>query len=222
MKKYSIICVAAAAMALAGGVQAGDFVTRAKVLDSKPIIETVYEPYESCSYETRRQRSRTRGSNTGEKIIGGVLGGAAGSAIGSGTGRDIAAGAGAFLGSELADGDGVSEGEIIGGIAGGIVGNQVGKGRGKTVATSAGVLLGAIVGDNLQHGGAKQQQSGAGEKVRVCEQKERAKKVITGYEVIYEYAGLKQTGVLPYAPGEYVDINVGVELVEDRTSRAVN
>lgn len=222
MKKYSAICVATVVIALAGSVQAGSFVTRAKVLETKPIIETVYEPYESCSYETRK-RQRTRGTNTGEKVIGGLIGGATGSAFGSGSGRDIATGAGALIGSEIADGDGLSEGELIGGLAGGIVGNQVGKGSGKSVATGAGVLIGAIVGDNLQNGGVKQQQSsGAGEKVRVCEQKERAKKVITGYEVTYEYSGLPQTGVLPYEPGEYVDINVGVELVEDRTSRVVN
>ena len=205
------------ALPLAGAAAAGDFVTRAKVIDSTPVVETVYESYESCGYETRTRRQR---SNTGDKILGGLLGGAAGSAFGKGTGRDAAAGAGALLGSEIADGDGLSEGELIGGVVGGIVGNQLGKGGGKTAATGAGVLLGAIVGDNLQNGGVG--QDSAARKTRVCEQKERAKKAITGYQITYEYGGVRQTGVLPYKPGNYVDIQVGVDLLENRTGQAGN
>lgn len=213
--KYAVLL--AASLALATGAQADSFITRAKVLGSSPIIETVYEPYEECHYQTRVQRQH---SNTGDKILAGILGGAAGSAVGKGTGRDAAAGVGALLGSELADGDGLTEGELIGGIVGGVVGNQVGKGGGKTAATGAGVLLGSIVGDNLQNGG--QTSSRLREKERVCEVKERAKKVITGYEVTYEYDGVRQTGVMSYKPGAYVDISVGVDLVEDRTSSAQN
>ena len=208
-----------ALLALSVGGHADGFLTRAKVVQSTPILETVYEQYEECRYETRVKRTR-RPDNTGDKVLAGILGGAAGSQVGSGSGSDAAAGVGAVLGSELADGDGFTEGEIIGGIVGGIVGNQVGKGGGKTAATGAGALIGAIVGDNLQNGG---QPAAASKRVkeRICESKERAKKIITGYEVIYEYDGVRQTGVLSYSPGDYVDINVGVDLVEDRT-RAYN
>ena len=205
-------------LALAGGAVADSFITRARVLESAPIIETVYEPYEECRYETRVKRRR---DNTGDKVLGGILGGAAGSALGKGSGRDAAAGVGAILGSEVAAQDGaLTEGEIIGGIVGGIVGNQIGKGGGKTAATGAGALIGAIVGDNLQNGGSTAGRTTT--KERVCEQKERTKKVITGYEVVYEYDGVRQTGVLSYKPGNFVDINVGVDLVEDRTARVIN
>lgn len=215
MKKTAIVLFSAS-FALAGGAAADGFVTRARVVDSSPIIETVYEPYEECRYETRLKRARR--DDTGEKIVAGILGGAAGSAVGKGSGRDAAAGVGALLGSQIVDDDGLTEGELIGGIVGGIVGNQIGKGGGKTAATGAGALIGSIVGDNLQNGG--QASARTRTKERVCEQKERAKKIITGYEVIYEYDGVRQTGVLSYKPGEYVDISVGVDLVEDRTARA--
>lgn len=204
---------------LAAAAGADNFVTRAHVLESTPIVETVYEPYEECRYETRT-RSAQR-SNTGDKVIGGLLGGAAGSALGKGSGRDVATGVGVLLGSEIAEGDGFSEGELIGGLAGGIIGNQVGKGSGKSAATGVGVLIGAIVGDNLQNGN-RQGDLVRKQKVRVCEKKERAKKIITGYDVVFEYAGVRATGVLPYEPGEFVDINVGIDLVENRTSRANN
>lgn len=213
MKKFILFSIL---LPLAGGAAGGDFITRVRVIETAPVIETVFEPYESCRYETRTRRRRGGGGNTGDKLLGGLLGGAVGSAFGKGSGRDVAAGAGAFLGSEIADGDGITEGEIIGGIVGGIVGNQIGKGGGKTAATGAGTLIGAIVGDNLQNGGIGVRQA-AGRRTRVCEQKERAKKIITGYEVTYEYGGVRQAGVLPYEPGEYVDIQVGVDLVENRT-----
>lgn len=213
--KKAVVWIASAA--LAAPAAADSFITRARVLESSPIVETVYEPYEECRYETRETRARR--DNTGEKVLGGILGGAAGSAVGKGSGRDAAAGIGAILGGEVAAQDGgLSEGEIIGGIVGGIVGNQIGKGGGKTAATGAGALIGSIVGDNLQHGGSA--AAGTTEKQRVCVQKERAKKIITGYEVVYEYDGVRQTGVMSYKPGDYVDISVGVDLVEDRTARA--
>ena len=199
----------------------GEFLTRAKVISSSPIVETVYEQYEECSRRAvSRRDSRKqygRGSNLDEAIIVGILGGAAGSAIGKGSGRDAAAGAGAVLGSSLAGDGEISEGEVIGGIVGGIVGNQIGKGGGKTAATGVGALVGSIVGDELQHGGQRQ---AAAQTRRVCEVKERPKKIITGYEVTYEYSGVRQTGVLPYEPGDHVDINVGVSLVENRAGSA--
>ena len=192
----------------------GDYVERARVVETSPIVETVVEAEEICRYKKggkHKQRAESE-DDIGEKVVGGVVGGLAGSAVGKGSGRDAAAGVGALLGSELADGDGISEGEIIGGIAGGIIGNQIGKGSGKTAGTAAGVLIGAIVGDELQNGEARRDSGG-----RVCSVREREKKVITGYEVVFEYNGLRSTGRLPYRPGDYVDVNVRLDLLENRT-----
>ena len=207
MKKQLVMLLS---LALANGVYAGDFIARAKVIDAKPIIETVYETVEVCRYETRQVRQ----SNTSDKLVGGILGGAAGSAVGKGSGRDAAAGVGAILGSEVADGDGLTQGELLGGIVGGLVGNQLGKGSGKTAATGAGALIGSIVGDNLQHG----PRTASTRKYRVCDQQQRPKKIIAGYDVEYEYSGVRASGYLSYKPDDFVDIHVEVDLVEDRTA----
>lgn len=204
------------------------FVTRAKVVNTKPVVETVLESYDECGYVTRTKRPSSRkrsnaGTNTGERIVGGLVGGAVGGSLGSGRGSDALAAGGAVIGSEVADGDGLTGGEVVGGVVGGVIGNQFGSGSGRTAATGAGALIGAIVGDNIQSGMNDKPREAAGPpqqtKERVCKKKQREKKVITGYEVVFEYAGFQQTGVLPYQPGEHVDINVNVDLLEDRTSR---
>ncbi len=205
MKKTFVLLFCALFASAAGA----EYVDRARVIEATPVVETVFETERVCRNETRRARPE---GEIERKVVGGVLGGLAGSAFGKGGGRDAAAGAGAVLGSELADSDGISEGEIIGGLAGGIIGNQVGKGSGKTAGTAAGALLGAIVGDELQNGASR-----TGKKVRVCEDEERAKKIITGYDVVYEHNGIRGTGRLPYRPGDYVDVNVRVDLLENRT-----
>ena len=216
MKTRTILLISAALTAM-GFAQASDYVDRARVISAEPIVETVYERVEECRYETRQSR-RANSGLTGERLLGGIIGGVAGAQVGKGSGRDAAAGVGALIGSEVTDGDNrLTEGELIGGIAGGIIGNQVGKGSGKTAATAAGVLAGAIIGDNLQNANKPQKSS----KVRVCDTAERPKKIITGYQVTYEYEGRTGVGVLPYNPGKTVPVNVGVDLIEDRTYSSV-
>lgn len=220
MKKTIVLlcCGALAPMAF------GDYVERARVVESSPIVETVFETEEVCRYHNKRKSQSKDTGNIGDKVIGGVIGGAAGSAFGKGSGRDAAAAVGGVIGSEVADGDGISEGELIGGVAGGIIGNQVGKGSGKTAATALGAVIGSIVGDELQNGGATNDSAtstnGKTERVRVCTLEEREKKVITGYDVVFEYNGLRSSGRLPYRPADYVDINVRLDLLENRTGSA--
>jgi uncharacterized protein YcfJ len=192
----------------------GDFAAKARVISSAPIIETVYEPVEECRYEYRSAKKKKR-DDTGDRLAAGVAGGLAGSAVGKGSGRDAAAALGAIIGSEVADDDeGLTEGELLGGIAGGIIGNQVGKGSGKTAATALGALAGATIGSNLQEGN-KPQSASKKRKVKVCDTVEREKKIVTGYDVTYEYQGRQSRGVLPYEPGEFVIVNVAVDLVEE-------
>ncbi|MGI9337974.1 MAG: glycine zipper 2TM domain-containing protein [Gammaproteobacteria bacterium] len=219
-KAFVLLCCGALAP-----VAFGDYVERARVVESSPIVETVFETEEVCRYRSKRRgesgNAPGEASNIERKVIGGVVGGLAGSAIGKGSGRDAAAGVGAVIGSEIGDGDGITEGELIGGIAGGIIGNQLGKGSGKTAGTAAGALIGAIVGDELQNGGAAKDERGSQHrsagKIRVCTLEEREKKVITGYNVVFEYNGLRSSGKLPYRPTDYVDVNVRLDLLENRT-----
>ena len=209
-------------VALAAGAHAdGNYTASAKVIESSPIIETVYEEVEVCRYEYQQQRrrygSRQGSDNTGDKVIGGIVGGTAGSFIGKGKGRDAAAGIGAVLGSKVADGDELNGGELIGAIAGGVIGNQIGKGKGKTAATAAGALIGSIVGDNLQNGNAPAGKTKiVKKKVRVCNLEERPKKIITGYQVTLEYNGFHFDEIVSKRPGETIDINVNVQVFEDR------
>ena len=166
-------------------VYAESFVSQARVIESTPIIETVYEEYDECRYETRitkRQRNRSHSNQRGLSEEG-VFGG------------------------------------IIGGVTGGVIGNQFGKGKGKTATTAAGAVIGALVGSNLGQKSATPVESYAEasqtKRVRVCYPKQKAKKIITGYSVIYEYNNVRHTGVLPSRPGNYVDIHVDINLTEE-------
>ena len=210
---------AAAGQAQAAPVLADAFVATAKVVGSSPIIETVYEPVEECKYELRRVGKSGAAPDKSNRLVGGVLGAAAGSAFGKGRGKDAAAAAGAVLGSEVGAQDGeLSGGELVGGVAGGIIGNQIGSGSGRTAATAAGALLGSLLGDELENG-PRRQAAAEHRKVRVCSYTERAKNIITGYNVIYEYNGHRFSGTLPYQPGGVVNIAVSAELLENRASR---
>ena len=196
------------------------FVATAKVVSSSPIVETVLEPVEECKHELRRVGQRAGSQDKSNRLVGGVLGAAAGSALGSGRGKDAAAAAGAVLGSEVGAQDGgLSGGELVGGVAGGIIGNQIGSGSGRTAATAAGALLGSLLSDELENGPSRRTAGGEYRKVRVCSYSERAKKIITGYKVVYEYNGHMFTGALSHQPGAFVKIAVSAELLENRTSR---
>ena len=62
----------------------GDYVERARVVESSPIVETVYETEEVCRYRSsgKRQSDNESADNIERKVIGGVVGGLAGSAVG--------------------------------------------------------------------------------------------------------------------------------------------
>jgi len=214
-----MLLAALATLGMAGNpAQAGTVITDATIVSSKPIIETAYEPYEECSSTYRKVDPYAKRNDNVSQVVGGLVGGAAGSFAGKGTGKDAAAALGAVIGSEVLseNNDGITEGEIIGAVVGGIVGNQVGKGGGKTAATASGALIGKIVGGNLQEGNSASGPAPAGyERVRACRTLEREKKVITGYEVEYIYAGEIYSDILPYEPGETVRIAVDVGIVEE-------
>ena len=100
-----------ALFAASGAAQAGHghgsdgFTTRAKVLSSVPVYETINEPRRECwtetvGYETRSYRD---GSNTGGAILGAIAGGLIGSTVGKGDGRVAAAAVGAATGAVVGD-----------------------------------------------------------------------------------------------------------------------
>lgn len=99
-----------AALLLASGAahagHGGDgFTTRAKVLSSVPVYETISEPRRECwtetvGYETRSYRD---GGNTGGAILGAIAGGLIGSTVGKGDGKVAAAAVGAATGAVVGD-----------------------------------------------------------------------------------------------------------------------
>lgn len=101
-------------------------------------------------------------------------------------------------------------GAIVGGVAGGLLGSQVGGGQGRTAATAAGAIAGVLVGDRV----ANPDQPGS-QQVERCRDVENYRDVIKGYTVTYRYNGKEATTILPYRPGDTV--NVGVSLIQDQT-----
>jgi uncharacterized protein YcfJ len=104
-------------------------------------------------------------------------------------------------------------GAVVGGIAGAILGNQVGHGNGRTAATAVGAATGAIVGDRVQN--ADNDRRGRWDDdderpVRRCRQVDHWENQTTGYRVVYEYMGRKETTVLPYDPGSTLRVHVSV------------
>ena len=77
-------------LALTFPAMASEYTSRARVIESTPIVETVYEPVETCHYERRKVSKSGISNNTGNKLAGGLIGGVAGSAVGKGSGRDAA------------------------------------------------------------------------------------------------------------------------------------
>ena len=100
-------------------------------------------------------------------------------------------------------GSGIAGG-IIGGLAGGLLGAQVGHGSGKTAATIVGAAGGAIVGNQI----ATSPSAPTTQTVQACNNV--MSNIVTGYTVVYQYNGRAITTTLPYNPGSYVKVGVGL------------
>lgn len=100
----------AALLAVSGAAQAGrgegdGFTTRARVLSSTPIYDTVNEPRRECWTETvgHESRSYRDGNSTGGAVLGAIAGGLIGSTVGKGNGKVAAAAVGAATGAVVGD-----------------------------------------------------------------------------------------------------------------------
>ena len=102
----------AALLATSGAAQAGHgrndgdgFTTRAQVLASTPVYDTINEPTRECWTETvgHETRSYRDGNNTGSAILGAIAGGLIGSTVGKGDGKVAAAAVGAATGAVVGD-----------------------------------------------------------------------------------------------------------------------
>lgn len=94
-------------------------------------------------------------------------------------------------------------GAIIGGIAGGAMGNAVGGGSGRALATVIGLVGGAVVGNHIE--GPRHAST---QVVRQCTTQTHFESRTVGYDVVYQYAGVKYKVQMPQDPGRYVNVNV--------------
>ena len=95
--------LAASGMAHAGHGRGDGFATRARVLASTPVYETINEPRRECWTETVTQETRAYSNNTGGAILGAFAGGLIGSTVGKGDGKVAAAAVGAATGAVVGD-----------------------------------------------------------------------------------------------------------------------
>jgi uncharacterized protein YcfJ len=93
-------------------------------------------------------------------------------------------------------------GALMGAIAGGAVGNQIGGGSGRALATMAGVMGGAIMGDKIENPGSQIQNQ------TTCTTQTVYENRLTGYNVVYEYAGKQYNVQLPQDPGPTIQLQV--------------
>lgn len=111
-------------------------------------------------------------------------------------------------------------GTILGGITGAVIGSRFGKGSGKSGAIAAGAIAGAIVGDKMQndHSRVSYEDDGhdrRGRTVQRCHSEDNWEKRLTGYRVVYEYAGRSYTTMMRNEPGRSIPVRVSVEPVVD-------
>ncbi|MHB1215427.1 MAG: glycine zipper 2TM domain-containing protein [Thiobacillus sp.] len=101
----ALLFASGAAQAGHGRSEGDGFVTRAQVLASTPVYETINEPRRACwtetvGYQTQSVRSDNHG---GGAILGAIAGGLIGSTVGKGNGRVAAAAVGAATGAVVGD-----------------------------------------------------------------------------------------------------------------------
>ncbi|MEI7976148.1 MAG: glycine zipper 2TM domain-containing protein [Betaproteobacteria bacterium] len=94
-------------------------------------------------------------------------------------------------------------GAAMGAIAGGAIGNAMGKGEGRAIATMIGVIGGAIAGDKVEGPQATQTQTH-----QTCTTQQVYENRLTGYNVVYEFAGKQYNVQLPKDPGPTIKLQI--------------
>ena len=93
-------------------------------------------------------------------------------------------------------------GAVLGAVAGGAAGNAIGGGAGRAAATALGVIGGALLGNQIESGPPGYQN------VPRCVTQMRYENRVTGYNVVYEYAGRKYTTRTATDPGHFIPLSV--------------
>lgn len=93
-------------------------------------------------------------------------------------------------------------GAIIGAIAGGVIGSQLGGRNSQGLTTMAGVIGGAVLGNQVESQGSPSRPE------TTCTTQTTYENRLTGYQVVYEYAGKQYNVQLPQDPGPTIALQV--------------
>lgn len=97
-------------------------------------------------------------------------------------------------------------GALLGAVIGGVVGHNVGQGFGRAAATGVGVVAGGVIGDRVEAGNTAPTEA----TVRNCQTVTSYENRIVGYDVAYEYNGLRYSARMAQEPGARIPVNVVV------------
>ncbi len=97
-------------------------------------------------------------------------------------------------------------GALIGAITGAAIGNSVSGGSGRVAATGVGLIAGSVIGDRVE-GDAMPPVAST---VSQCHTVTRYENRTVGYDVVYDYRGLRRQAQLAQAPGDRIALNVAV------------
>lgn len=97
-------------------------------------------------------------------------------------------------------------GALIGAIAGAAIGSNIGSGAGRAVATGIGMVAGATVGDRVEADAS----SPVASTVQRCRNVTAYERRTVGYDVVYDYQGVRRTARVAQDPGDQIALDVAV------------
>ncbi len=104
-------------------------------------------------------------------------------------------------------------GALLGAIVGGAVGNAVGSGFGRAAATGLGLVAGSVIGNNVEAANTPPVPT----TLRSCRTVTGYENRLVGYDVVYDYNGMRYAARLAQAPGPTLALNVGVSMATGAT-----
>jgi uncharacterized protein YcfJ len=101
---------------------------------------------------------------------------------------------------------GSGAGALVGAIAGAAVGNAFGHGGGRALATGIGMVTGAAIGDRVEANGSPPVAS----TVQRCRNVTTYQNHTVGYDVVYDYQGVRRSVRVAQDPGSQIALDVNV------------
>lgn len=101
---------------------------------------------------------------------------------------------------------GSGAGALFGGLVGAAIGNSFGAGMGRAAATGLGLVAGAAIGDQAEANSRPPVASTATRCRTVSQYENRT----TGYDVVYEYQGVRRRTQVAQDPGDRIALDINV------------